>query len=172
MSHSSKTGQTILQRAGPRDNATQPRGVTSAYRTGEGLNGHTPSYHKEADTLRRGWDWQAFDKALSNSNHPGTQVYEAQRAKGERIDREVHEKPSSRLQIDQLKAERAKAIPAPQLTPNGPENVQSRSQVEYVRERKIHHQERQLRRQQGRAQHSFEAANLNRPSPSVRGPSR
>jgi len=127
MSHSSKTGQSALQRAGPRNDQAHSRGITSAYRTSEGLNGSSPSYYKEADTLRRGWDWQAFDKALSNSNHPGTQVYEAQRGKGERIDRQVHEKPSSRLQIEQLKAERAKAVPAPQLTLNGPVNAQSRS---------------------------------------------
>lgn len=172
MSHSSKTGQSASQRAGPRSDQAKSRGITSAYRTGEGLNGSTPSYHKEADTPRRGWDRQAFDKALANTNHPGTQVYATQRAKGERIDREVHKKPSSRLQIDQLKAERAKAIPAPQLTPSGPVNAQSRSQVEYVRERKIHHQEKQLKRQQGRAQLGFEAANAPRPSRSVRGPSR
>jgi hypothetical protein len=148
-------------------NDTPARGITSAYRTGEGLYGHTPRYHKEHDTL-----WQGWDKALADPDNPGAKTYEAKRREGEARDQRIHAKPVSKLHVDQLKAERAKPQAQSHLTPNGPGAAHVRSAKESERERKIHFQEKRLDRQQGAAQQGFNPASKAQKRGPIRGPER
>jgi len=143
------------------------RGIASACRTNEGLYGHTPSYHKHAETL-----WTEWDKVINNPHHPGTQIYEQKRREGSERHARVHQTPVSKLEIDRLKAERAKAQAQLHLTPNGSDAAYIRTQQEAEREQRIDFQEKRLALQKGLSRRDFEPASKAQVRGPMRGPSR
>lgn len=143
------------------------RGITASYRSGDGLFGYTPSYHKEADTL-----WQDWDKAMADPNNPARKTYEAKRREGQERDNRIHAKPVSKLEADKLKAERAKAEAQSHLIPKGPGAAYVRSSIESERERRIHHLDKRLGRQQGNATRCFNPASKAQIRGPMRGPER
>ncbi|OAO00377.1 hypothetical protein A8B75_18735 [Sphingomonadales bacterium EhC05] len=129
----------------------KPRGITHSYQTGAGLYGGTPAYEKDKRSLL-----ERFAEIRANPNDPANQLYEKKHREGIERDKSIHQKPASRLQVDRLKADRAKAEAHSIYTPNGPGNAQTRSAIESERERTIHNQEKQMKKVQGRAQSAFD----------------
>lgn len=127
-----------------------PRGISHSYQTGAGLYGHAPSYEKDKRPLL-----ERFAAVRSNPNDPANQIYEKKHREGIERDKRIHQKPASRIQVDRLKAGRAKAEVHSVLTPKGHTNVQTRSAIESERERTIHHEEKQMKKVQGRARNAF-----------------
>lgn len=143
------------------------RGITHGYQSGDGLNGTVPSYHKEAGTL-----WQGWDKAMADKNHQGTRTFEQKRREGMERDQRIHQKPVSKLEVDRLKAERAKAKAQSHLIMKGPDGAYIRSATQSERECKIGVQEKALNRQKGRAQKGFERSSSGKTRFPIRGPTR
>ncbi len=128
----------------------QRRGITHAYQSDRGQGGNAPSFYKRCDTL-----WQSWDKAMSDRNNTGARKYREKATQGQAIDKEVHRTPVSRMEINRLKAERARARAQPELTPNGPMGTRAQSVAEATRERKIHFQEKRLVSHKDKAREDF-----------------
>jgi len=133
------------------------RGITAAYQTGSGLFGDTPQYQKEAETLRKAWENKERDPK-------SREAFER--------DARIHKKPVSRLQINNMKAQRQKPGVQSRLIPKGPGAAPSRNAQDAERERKIHFQEKRLGRQQGIAKQDFKRSNRSQFRGPMQGPQR
>lgn len=132
-----------------------------------GLFGYTPQYAKNEGKLFKDWD-----RIMADPNNPARKVYEAKRQEGEERHARIHAKPASKLEADKLKAERAKAQARSHLIPRGPSAAYVRSSLESERERRIHHLDKCLGRQQGKAERGFNPASKGQTKGAMRGPER
>ncbi len=125
-----------------------------------------------ANTPKRPNLWREWDKVMDDPSNPVARQYRRNSDESRKIDQAIHKTPVSRLQIDQLKAQRLVPRAQATLTPTGQMHTYAVTSLEAVRERKIGFGEKRLGRLEGEALRGFERTQGRFLTPRRSGPSR